>query len=145
MVLAPGLMTKEECKRIPAFVTNKLPGNVNAPGRNSLVQSCGSIMLPPMAELTTRQIQKLRGMAQRLEPILKIGRNGVSAAFLASLDETLRHHELVKVKFTEFKEQKKELSVEMAAKSGSCLVARVGNVAVFYRENPDSALRKVKV
>ncbi len=98
-----------------------------------------------MAELTNKQIQALKGMAQRLEPILKIGRNGVSTAFITSLDEALQHHELVKVKFTEFKEQKKELSVELATKTNSRLVARVGNVAVLFRQNADSEARKVKI
>jgi len=49
------------------------------------------------------------------------------------LDDALKHHELVKVKFDEFKEQKKELSPQLAEKTGSHLVTRVGNVVVLYR------------
>jgi RNA-binding protein len=48
----------------------------------------------------------------------------------------LKHHELVKVKFDEFKEQKKELAPQLAEKSGSHLVTRVGNVVVLYRPKP---------
>ena len=48
----------------------------------------------------------------------------------------LKHHELVKVKFDAFKEQKKQLAPQLAEKSRSHLVTRVGNVVVLYRPNP---------
>jgi len=40
------------------------------------------------------------------------------------------------VKFDDFKEQKKELAPQLAEKSGSHLVTRVGNVVVLYRPRP---------
>lgn len=98
-----------------------------------------------MVELTQKQIRHLKGLAQRLEPVLKVGHAGLSPAFLKSLDEALGCHELVKVKFTDFKERKKELSIELAEKSGARLVTRVGNVAVLFRQNADAEKRKVRV
>ena len=68
-----------------------------------------------------------------MEPMLKVGKQGLSAQFLAALDNALKHHDLVKVKFDEFKEQKKELAPQLAEKTGSHLIMRVGNVAVLYR------------
>jgi RNA-binding protein len=75
----------------------------------------------------------LKARAQRLEAVLKVGHGGVSQAFLTSLDAALTQHQLVKVRFTDFKEEKKTLAPEIAAQSGSELIMRVGNVAVFYR------------
>jgi RNA-binding protein len=49
----------------------------------------------------------------------------------------------VKVKFSDFKEQKKELAPQLAAKTGSELIMRVGNVAVLYRPKPEA--EKVEV
>ncbi len=89
-----------------------------------------------MLPLTNAQIRALKARAQRLKTILKIGKDGISPQFLAALDDALRHHELVKVKFDEFKDQKKELSPQLAEKSGSRLVTRVGNVVVLYRPKP---------
>ena len=43
---------------------------------------------------------------------------------------------VVKVKFDDFKEQKKELTPQLAERSGSHLVTRVGNVVVLYRPKP---------
>ncbi len=76
----------------------------------------------------------MKARAQRLEPLLRLGSAGVSDAFLKSLDEALSLHGLVKVRFGEFKEEKKTLSPEIAEKTGSELVMRVGNVAVYYRK-----------
>ena len=89
-----------------------------------------------MLSLTNAQVRDLKAQAQRLKPMLKIGKEGLSPQFLAALDAVLKHRELVKVKFDEFKEQKKELAPQLAEKSGSHLVTRVGNVVVLYRPKP---------
>jgi len=60
----------------------------------------------------------------------------VTSEFLAALNQALETHELVKVKFEAFKDQKKLLAPELAEKTGSRLVLRVGNVAVYYRQRP---------
>jgi RNA-binding protein len=89
-----------------------------------------------MVPLTNAQIRTFKAQAQRLKATLKIGKEGISPQFLAALDETLKRHELVKVKFDDFKAQKKRLSPQLAEKSGSHLVTRVGNVVVLYRPKP---------
>jgi RNA-binding protein len=94
-------------------------------------------------ELSSAQIRKLKSLAQHLEPVLRVGKAGLSEAFLQSLDQALVRHELVKVKFAEFKEQKKELAPQLAAKTASQLVTRVGNVVVLYREQTDPTRRVV--
>jgi RNA-binding protein len=89
-----------------------------------------------MLSLTNAQVRDLKAQAQRLKAALKIGKEGLSPQFLTALDELLKHRELVKVRFDEFKEQKKELAPQLAEKSGSHLVTRVGNVVVLYRPQP---------
>ena len=89
-----------------------------------------------MLSLTNPQVRDLKAQAQRLKATLKVGKEGLSPQFLAALDDTLKHHELVKVKFDEFKVQKKELAPQLAEKSRSHLVTRIGNVAVLYRPKP---------
>ena len=90
-----------------------------------------------MVSLTNAQIRALKAQAQRLKATLKVGKEGLSPQFLRALDELLNHHELVKVKFDEFKEQKKELAPQLAERSRSHLVTRVGNVVVLYRAKPE--------
>jgi RNA-binding protein len=90
-----------------------------------------------MSPLTNAQIRELKARAQLMKPMLKVGHDGLSPAFIAALDDMLKHHELVKVKFADFKEQKKELAPQLAEKTGGELIMRVGNVAVVYRPKPD--------
>ena len=91
-----------------------------------------------MLSLSNAETRALKARAQRLKAMLKIGKDGLSPQFLAAVDETLKYHDLVKVKFDEFKEQKKELAPQLAEKTGSHLVTRVGNVAVLYRPRPEA-------
>jgi RNA-binding protein len=86
-----------------------------------------------MLPLSNAQLRDLKAQAQRLKATLKIGKEGLSPQFLAALDHALQHHALVKVKFDDFKDQKKELAPQLAEKTNSRLITRVGNVAVLYR------------
>ena len=93
--------------------------------------------------LTSRQTSQLRSLAQRLDPILHLGKAGVTDAFIASVEEALNDHELIKIKFAAFKDTKKALAEEIATRTHSELVGIVGHVAVFYREQSDPAKRRV--
>src|SRR5688572_31077657 len=86
--------------------------------------------------LPNSQIRKFKAAAQLLEPMLKVGKAGLSEGFLRSVDTALAQHELVKIKFVEFKEQKKELAPLLAEKTGSHVIMRVGNVLVLHRPRP---------
>jgi RNA-binding protein len=89
-----------------------------------------------MQTLTNPEIRKLKARAQHLEPMFKIGKAGLSDGFVKSVSEGLSIHQLVKVKFVEFKEEKKSLSPLLAEKTSSQFIMRVGNVAVLYRSKP---------
>jgi len=90
-------------------------------------------MLEP---LNNSQIRKFKAAAQLMEPMLKIGKAGLSEGFVRTVSDALAQHELVKIKFVEFKEQKKELAPQLAEKTGSHLIMRVGNVMVLHRPRP---------
>src|ERR1043166_4431459 len=90
-----------------------------------------------MALLNNRQRRELKAKAHRLKATLEVGKEGLTPQFLAALDRELELHQLVKVRFGQFKEQKKELSPQLAEKSGSQLVTRVGNVVVLFRPKPE--------
>lgn len=97
-----------------------------------------------MQTLGNPQIRKLKTLGQRLDPMLKMGKAGLSDGFVKSVDEALTLHELIKVKFDDLKEQKKELSLQLATLTTSHLIMRVGHVVVLFRQNPDPARQKIK-
>ena len=89
--------------------------------------------IPP---LTNAEKRELKARAQLLEPVVKLGHAGMSEAFVRSMDSALTLHGLVKMKFTDFKDQKHDLAPQIAEKTASTLVMQVGNVAVFFRAKP---------
>ena len=78
-------------------------------------------------------IRSLKARAQKLDPVIKVGHDGLTPGLIQSLDEALTLHELVKVKFTGLKEQKHELSPRLAESTQSHLIWRIGHCAVLYR------------
>lgn len=96
-----------------------------------------------MKRLSNGQITHLKVLAQRISATVHVGKAGVSEAFLKGFEEALVGQELVKVRFSEFKDEKKTLAAQMAEKTGGELIWIVGHIAVFYRENSDSAKRKI--
>lgn len=90
-----------------------------------------------MAEaLTNRELRELKARAQLLKPMLKVGKDGLSPAFLKATDDALAHHELVKVKFDDFKDQRKELTPQLADGVSAKLIMQVGHVVVLFRRRP---------
>lgn len=91
------------------------------------------------------KLSELKSRAQLLKPTIRLGKAGLTPEFLAAFDEALTRTPLLKLRFEEFKDERKALSKELAEKSGSRLVQQVGHTAVFYRakgaapESPESA------
>ena len=97
--------------------------------------------------LAGHQKKFLRGKAHRLKPVVLIGQNGLTDAVLASIDEALQKHELIKVGFNAFKDkdQKKEIIAAMEAGTASEMVGMVGHKAIFFRQHPDPEKRKIRL
>jgi RNA-binding protein len=85
----------------------------------------------------------LRGLAHKLRPVIQVGKNGITPDLIRAVDDALDIHELIKVKFVDFKEEKKELSGSIADQTSSEAVGLIGNVAIFYRQNPVEKKRKI--
>jgi len=95
--------------------------------------------------LSSKQRAKLASLAQTAASLASLGRAGLTDAFVSRMDVLLRAHELVKMRFQDFKDSKRELSAELARRTNSELVSMVGNVAVFFRRNEDPERRKIEL
>ncbi len=89
-----------------------------------------------MLALNNVKLRDLKARGQLLKPTLRVGKEGLTPQFIGALNDALKHHELLKVKFDQLKDQKKELAPQLAEKTGSQLIMRVGNVVVLYRPKP---------
>jgi RNA-binding protein len=85
----------------------------------------------------------LRSIAHHLQPVVYVGKTGVTANVLAEIDRALEQHELIKIRFLDFKEDKHTLSQTIAADTHSEMVGMVGHIAMFYRQNPDPERRHI--
>ncbi|MBN2331753.1 MAG: ribosome assembly RNA-binding protein YhbY [Deltaproteobacteria bacterium] len=93
------------------------------------------------------QRKYLRGLAHGLKPLVYVGQKGLTDGVVASVDEVLELHELIKVKFVDFKEksQKEELAAVIVKQTGSELAGIIGNIAIFYRQQQDPAKRTINL
>ena len=101
--------------------------------------AAGAIVIRVAEKLTNPELRTLKAKAQLLKPMLKVGKDGLSPAFVNAVHDALEHHELVKVKFDEFKEQKKELGPKLADRVAAQVVMQVGHVIVLFRRKLASA------
>lgn len=100
-----------------------------------------------MTDIKGYQKKFLRGLAHGLKPVVFVGQKGLTAALVREVDGALKTHELVKVKFVDFKEksQKEEIAAALAEASGAALAGMIGHMAIFYREHPDPEKRKIRL
>ncbi len=90
-----------------------------------------------MTDINGRQRRKLKSLAHHLNPVVQIGQKGLTEALIKAVDKALSDHELIKVKFVDFKDEKHDLAEEVVDKTGSVLVGMIGNIAIIFRENPE--------
>ncbi|TWI75339.1 RNA-binding protein [Desulfobotulus alkaliphilus] len=100
-----------------------------------------------MTELKGFQKQYLKGLAHSMKPVVIIGQHGVTPPLLASIEEALHAHELIKVRFNDFKEKevKDTLTLEIVEKSKAVLVSSVGHTITLYRPCKITEKRKIRI
>ncbi|HNT27940.1 MAG TPA: YhbY family RNA-binding protein [bacterium] len=96
-----------------------------------------------MSTLNGSQRKHLRGLAHALRPVVLVGLKGFTPELARSLDTALLAHELIKVKFLDHKDEKKDIAERMAAASGAEIAGIIGNIAILYRPHPDPAKRRI--
>lgn len=96
-----------------------------------------------MLSLSNSQRSYLRSLANPLKPVVMIGKHGLSEQVFTKIAQELDDHELIKVKFLEFKDEKKELAHSIAEQARAALVGLIGNIAIFYRESSDPDRRTI--
>ncbi len=98
-----------------------------------------------MRMLSGAQRKYLRGLAHGLKPVIQVGKNGLTEGLVASVDDALSSHELIKVRFVDFKDQKREICEAIDAELGSERVGMIGHVATFFRAAKDPEQRNIRL
>ena len=89
--------------------------------------------------LTGKQRSYLKAMANNLDPIFQIGKNGVTENFIKQVDEALEAREIIKIKVlnNSFLDAK-EIASELAEKTNAEFVQSIGSKFVLYRESKEN-------
>ena len=84
--------------------------------------------------LTEKQKKHLCQLAHDMNPSVMVGSAGVSQGVLQELNNTLEHHELVKIKLRVGARDARDAAIlELATKTDAELIRTIGNTAVLYR------------
>jgi len=87
--------------------------------------------------LSTRQKKHLRGLSHALQPVVIVAGKGLSENVMAEIESALDHHELVKIKLRVDRETRAALVEEIANRCSAEKVHAIGQVACYYRRNPE--------
>lgn len=98
-----------------------------------------------MTELSSAQRKQLRSLAHHVKPVVYVGKQGLTDGLLSAVEDALLSHELIKVKFNDFKEEKKSISERIAAHAGAQVAGIIGNVLILYREHPEPERRAIRL
>lgn len=93
--------------------------------------------------LSSSQREALKRLAHHLKPTVYVGKQGVTPTVLRATEEVLLAQELIKVKFNDRKDEKRELTDTLAGETQAQVVGILGNIATLYRQHPEEEKRRV--
>jgi len=86
--------------------------------------------------MTGKERAALRAEAHALRATVHVGQHGFTPALIASLDDALRTHELVKVQLNKTVDvEPKDAARELAAETGAEVIQVIGKTTTLYRYN----------
>lgn len=89
----------------------------------------------PAVSLTGKQKRYLRGLGHHLEPVVQIGKQGLTSAVTAAVDAALEQHELIKLRIgTECPEDRYALAERLAPAVRAELAQVMGRTALLFRK-----------
>ena len=92
--------------------------------------------------LDSRQRKYLSAEASKGTDVVQLGKGGPSEALTAQLASHLAAHELVRLKFIDHQEDRREIAAALAEATGSELVRVIGNTALYFLADPDPEKRR---
>lgn len=88
--------------------------------------------------LSEKQRRHLKGLAHPLKPVILMGNAGLTDAVVAETQRALHDHELIKVRLPGLDREERDAALsQLAQRTGSTMVTRIGHVAVLYRAHPE--------
>ncbi|MBQ9616045.1 MAG: ribosome assembly RNA-binding protein YhbY [Selenomonadaceae bacterium] len=88
--------------------------------------------------LTGKQKSFLRSMGMKLDPVVNIGKEGVTPTVVQAVREAIKKRELIKVRVLQnCEEEPKDAITVLAERSDVNLVQVIGRNGLFYKRNQE--------
>lgn len=88
--------------------------------------------------LNSKQRASLRSMSNQIQPIMQIGKGGVSENLVKTVSDALEARELIKLTVLENCDMtQREIADELAAAVGADVVGVIGRKIILYRESKE--------
>lgn len=115
----------------------------SGPGPKRLNKKSGDVRSLPdrgaaPGKIGGKAIRHLRGLGHHLDPVVQIGKEGITDALVDAAKEALLAHELVKVRVgSEAPIDRKDAGAELAERTGSTLAQTLGRTFLLYKRHPN--------
>ena len=88
-----------------------------------------------MIQLSSKERAFLRKLTHNLDPIVRIGKDGIDENVINSIAEVVKKRELIKVKILQNSSVKfdREMGDEIARGTKSIFVDKIGNILIFFK------------
>jgi RNA-binding protein len=87
--------------------------------------------------LTGKQNRHLRSLGHHLEPVVQLGKRGLTDSVRSAVDAALEQHELVKIRIgTECPEDKDEIAAGLGPALKAEVAQVLGRTILLYRRHP---------
>lgn len=92
----------------------------------------------PAIELTPAQRKPHRADAHHLDPVVRIGSGGLSAAVVKEVDAALKAHGLIKVRvFSDARPEREAMLRQLTEELNAAPIQHIGKLLVLWRPTPE--------
>ncbi|WP_437538673.1 ribosome assembly RNA-binding protein YhbY [Sorangium sp. So ce726] len=88
-------------------------------------------------DLTGKQRRHLRALGHHLDPVVQLGKAGLTDGVVAAVDAALERHELVKIRLgTECPDELDDVADALSERLRAALAQTLGRTILLYRRHP---------
>lgn len=96
--------------------------------------------------ITTKQRAFLRGLGNALEPVMQIGKDGLTENSIQAIEQLLQARELVKFKvLNNCDDDAKSLANVIAIKVNADVVQAIGKVFILYKKSTKKGFKHIEL
>jgi RNA-binding protein len=97
-----------------------------------------------MLSLTVSERLALKGRAHTLKPTVMVGNAGLTGAVLKEIAQTLKIHELIKIRVMAERPQREDILTAICTQLDAAPVQHIGKMLLVYKPNPEAHLIELK-